>query len=46
VRMYRLFSFPALPLYSHMRVRSYLRGFAGPCSIELAYQAAEANHPD
>ena len=25
---------------------SYLHGYAGPCSIEVAYQAAEANHPD
>jgi hypothetical protein len=23
-----------------------LRWFAGACTIELAYQAAEANHPD
>ncbi len=35
-----------LRLYRHCGSEDYLRGGVGVCSIEIAYQAAEANHPD
>jgi hypothetical protein len=34
-----------LRLYHHVHRGALLRGFAGDCTIKLAYQAAEANHP-
>jgi hypothetical protein len=35
-----------LRLYRQMKGSDPLRRFAGACTIKLAYQAAEANHPD
>jgi hypothetical protein len=35
-----------LRLYHRGGRADYLRGGVGACSIEIAYQAAEANHPD
>jgi hypothetical protein len=41
----RTFSGIWLRLYLHPQQVAPLRRFAGDCTIKLAYQAAEANHP-
>ena len=35
-----------LRLYRHRGIEDYLRSGVGACSIEIAYQVAEANHPN